>query len=340
LSRRLTSEVFVPRYYDSLPSQSASCLRNAEGLMTLFKLSTQLVRGNAAFQTGVTCGLHVCHYLEDEVRQFVGQGRATQGWPGGARIKMVREHLMKSTAVLSKCCEKWGQERYASAQIEKGRLAAVAEHARKKLETMGKLAELAECQAVLAAFLVNEGTGKFPPPIPENFGKKVPLAKKVEKSDGDSVEKVEPEAEQAEDGQKTEEAKVADNVKKPEAEQVENAKPVEGDIVFDNAEKSGTEQTEEEKKSEGANVAVNVEKAEAEQVENEKPAEGDIVSDEVKKSEAEQTEEEKKLEAEKKADAEKNIEAEKKAEEEKKADNKKKAEDTFRKCFANDLNYA
>ena len=122
-------------------------------------------RTNHAFQVGAQCGLHVCHYVEDSIRSYLGQGRATQGWPDATRMRTVREHLHKASLTLSKACEKWGDERFVQLQVEKERLAATAEAARKKLEALGKLEALAKVQNRLADALVNEGAAESPPPF-------------------------------------------------------------------------------------------------------------------------------------------------------------------------------
>ena len=53
--------------------------------MSILKLlglpTTGLRRVNMSRQQGTECGYFVCHYLEDKMRCFAGQGPATQRWP-------------------------------------------------------------------------------------------------------------------------------------------------------------------------------------------------------------------------------------------------------------------
>ena len=159
------------RYYDSLPALHPGCLRCAGVLVKCLGLEATLSRRNVSRQTGIECGLFVCHYLENEMRDFCGQGEATQPWPND-RLKTMRVSLKTWHTTLRAVHEKWAaqevKDKEKAVEMEKRQ----AKRARELLEKKGLLHKLAEAQAMLAASLLSAGAGEHPPPFPEGFGAK------------------------------------------------------------------------------------------------------------------------------------------------------------------------
>lgn len=197
-------------YYDSLHVLHGDCLRNAKALCELLAVSAEVLRINTARQTGVDCGFFVCHYLEENIRCFDGQGMATQGWPDLKRVREIREVIAKSATTLEGVREKWAVEETTKAMKVVAWLQGMAEQARKILESKGLMAKLAEAAEKLSKALFNEGAGPDPVPLPEGFGIKVPK-KPVEQLEAAIDEKVE--------------AKPADEVEDTSGEQVEVEAP-------------------------------------------------------------------------------------------------------------------
>ena len=76
------------RYYDSLTDMSPLCLKAAELCMMLCSDERKglnmpdncPLRHNEARQLGVDCGLHVMQFIEEEVREYAGEGIAAIPW--------------------------------------------------------------------------------------------------------------------------------------------------------------------------------------------------------------------------------------------------------------------
>jgi len=89
------------RYYDSLPTQSATCAADAQTVLHLLGplgVSAALpTPRNLLFQnSGVDCGLWVLHYAEQEMRVFRGEGTQAFLWPDmKARRMRLRQWLLK-----------------------------------------------------------------------------------------------------------------------------------------------------------------------------------------------------------------------------------------------------
>ena len=67
------------RYYDSLQNQREACKDNVEAILRMMDLEQSLLeRFNESRQSGNTCGAMVCHYMEEEVRAWPGEGRGHQ----------------------------------------------------------------------------------------------------------------------------------------------------------------------------------------------------------------------------------------------------------------------
>ena len=75
-------------------------------------------RRNQTRQAGEECLFWMCFHIEDEVRHFLGQGWASQGWPSRDRVMKdkrpapgqplsVRKHLLAASEVLSKFHQQW-----------------------------------------------------------------------------------------------------------------------------------------------------------------------------------------------------------------------------------------
>ena len=75
-------------------------------------------RRNMTRQAGEECLFWMCFHIEDEVRHFLCQGRATQGWPSSERVTKsarpnagqttsVRRHLLLASDHLSKVHAQW-----------------------------------------------------------------------------------------------------------------------------------------------------------------------------------------------------------------------------------------
>ena len=113
------------RYYDSLTDMSPLCLKAAELCMMLCSDERKglnmpdncPLRHNEARQLGVDCGLHVMQFIEEEVREYAGEGIAAIPWCDGSHTQWVREKLGQLTKGLNGEVEKWkGVEKKAAAK--------------------------------------------------------------------------------------------------------------------------------------------------------------------------------------------------------------------------------
>jgi hypothetical protein len=90
------------RYYDSLSKEKASCKKKAESLLRSASAvgvpEIQLERANTCFQEGADCGFWTLHFMEEEVRCFLGEGRWSKAydWQGRLdRLKAVQAKLLE-----------------------------------------------------------------------------------------------------------------------------------------------------------------------------------------------------------------------------------------------------
>ena len=65
------------------------------------------MRHNEARQIGVDCGFHVMHFIEEEVREYAGEGIAAIPWCDGSHTKWMREKLGQLTKGLNGEVERW-----------------------------------------------------------------------------------------------------------------------------------------------------------------------------------------------------------------------------------------
>ena len=90
------------RYYDSLPKEKAECKKKAESLVRCASAvgvpEMQLERSNSCFQKAADCGFWTLHFMEEEVRWFLGEGRWSKpyDWQGRLdRLKAVQKKLLE-----------------------------------------------------------------------------------------------------------------------------------------------------------------------------------------------------------------------------------------------------
>lgn len=173
IEKKCEGEEVAVRYYETLHKPHASCRRNAEAILEILGIdASNLKRTNMARQSGVECGFMVCHYLEENLRHFVGEGWATQGWPEGKRMRDIREAISKTAVALEAARAKWAAEQAEAQKSEVALLKNIADAARTLLEAKGLSAKLAAAQEALAGLLVHVGAGPKAPDLPEGFGKK------------------------------------------------------------------------------------------------------------------------------------------------------------------------
>jgi len=96
------------RYYDSLQPASAMCMMNAMKIIhELKKMAAwdwiphglEITIRNAAYQgNGIDCGVYTAHYMEEEIRNWRGEGMGHE-WP---QILTMRSRIMSITSVLKK----------------------------------------------------------------------------------------------------------------------------------------------------------------------------------------------------------------------------------------------
>ena len=239
LSITKTDEKPLIEYFDSLTYEDKDCRTRAMRILTLLGLETTgLSRVNMSRQTGVECGFFVCHYLEDKMRCFAGQGPATQGWPG-SRMKKLREKLSGWTKILGDDWRKWCEQKNDAAEKEAAFQKAAAEAARKLLEARGMTHKLLEALKAYAGGLLDEGAAGENPPLPEGFGEK-------------PKQKVEAEGKTEEDAA-VEEKQAEAEVKKDEEEaEVEDTTAEDAAVEEKSAEADG-EKHEEEAETEAKN---------------------------------------------------------------------------------------
>ena len=142
-------------------------------ILKLLGLPTKgLSRVNESRQQGIECGYFVCHYLEDKMRCFDGQGPATQPWPADKRVKELKEKLKNWTKSLEEQWRRWCEQKDAAAEKEAAFEKAVAEAARKLLEVKGLSHKLLEALKAHAEGMLDEGAAGEDPPLPKGFGEK------------------------------------------------------------------------------------------------------------------------------------------------------------------------
>ena len=253
-------------YFDSLHHEDKDCKTRAMSILTLLGLETTgLRRVNMSRQQGVECGFFVCHYLEDKMRCFAGQGPATQRWPE-RRMKQLREKLKNWTKILEGEWKRWCEQKHAAAEKEAKFQKAAAEAAKKLLEVKGMSHQLLEALKEHAAGMLDEGAAGEDPPLPEGFGEKPKQKVETEgKTQEDAA--VEEKKAEAEGKQDEEEAEAEDATEEAAADEEKNA---EADGKKDE-EEAEAEAEAEDKHEEDA--AVEEKKAEAEEKKDEEEAE-------------------------------------------------------------------
>ena len=114
------------RYYDTMNEIKPGCFGAMVRLVSVvLQVAPQELkkaeRRNVARQNGAECLFWACWYLEDEIRHFLGQGWASQGWPWRGLVMgdkaprageaaSVRFRLLRASEVLGKAHERWQQE--------------------------------------------------------------------------------------------------------------------------------------------------------------------------------------------------------------------------------------
>jgi len=183
----------------------------------------------------LTCGLHVCHYLEDELRAAAGQGHASQGWPALGRLKTLREYIAKGTATLNAAGEKWAAELSAAEDKRTGEKAKLVERALELLEKKGKLEEYHKRQAEIAVLMMTVGASAEAVPLPKGFAEKPKAKPKAKALEAKEEEPPEAEAKKEKppevEGEKEEQPEAeAKKEEQPEAEAKKEKPPeVEGE---------------------------------------------------------------------------------------------------------------
>lgn len=139
-------------YMDSLQHEHKGCLSQAQAMLRLLKLSDKVERRNVARQTGVDCGHWVCWYVEDAMRAFAGEGRASQGWPS-EKIRQCKSRTQAWHKALTVSFGKWRDKRQDEKKHEADRKKLQAQGARQYLEKKGLLEKLTEAEVEMAKLL-------------------------------------------------------------------------------------------------------------------------------------------------------------------------------------------
>ena len=166
------------RYYESLVEPRKACMDAGNEILKHLGIDLPWRSVRASPQLDIDCGLHVCHYIEDELRNFCGEGRGACGWPSLTRLRGILDYTTRCTKVLNTAAERWVAEEKKAAVKSEDEYKKRAQRAREILKAKGRLEELAAREAEIAKTLASVGASVEPPPLPEGFGvKKAPPAK-------------------------------------------------------------------------------------------------------------------------------------------------------------------
>ena len=167
-------ETIAAEYRDSLKPQKAATREAAEKLVSILGLEDKVALSTvwSAPQAGTNCGLHVCHYVEDEARFCNGEGHGSQGWPGTTRVAAIREYVRRCTDVLNTAAEKWASDEKTAATKRLAEEKQLRLKALEFLKKKGLLEQLAKKQKELADVLLSIGESADPVPLPPGFGEK------------------------------------------------------------------------------------------------------------------------------------------------------------------------
>jgi hypothetical protein len=170
-------------------------LKNCKTFLEVLGLDIEVSRLNFSRQSAVECGFFVMHWLEEFMRAYDGQGKASLGWPE-QRISSVKTLAKSYMQTLEAVRQKWLVQRQKEDEEEALRAQAMHAAALQYIAKNGLSEDLKAAQAELAATLLSIGEGPKPIPLPEGFGVKAKLEKKKEleakledKKELDSIEK-------------------------------------------------------------------------------------------------------------------------------------------------------
>ena len=92
------------RYYDSLQKEKLECKQSAKALVThaaaVGVQEVTLDRANSCFQSNADCGFWTLHFMEEEVRNFLGEGRWSKPFDRPYRLDRLQavQHRLLSTS--------------------------------------------------------------------------------------------------------------------------------------------------------------------------------------------------------------------------------------------------
>ena len=168
----LTIEGDKAAYRDSLSPLHKSCMANANKLLEALGLQYVDKVVNNAFQLSDDCGWFLCHWIEEQLRVYVGQPKHSQGWPTKQRLSALQHWLKKVIDSLENEREKLAEEKKAMVLKEEKLEAQTANKATAFMERKGLLEKAVEVHRSLAKSLIEQGHNKKPPPLDAAFVKR------------------------------------------------------------------------------------------------------------------------------------------------------------------------
>ena len=98
------------KYFDILRELHKDCLQKAQLLLKILGIEAEITTQiNEARQERLECGLFVCHYFEDELRDWL-KGKGQVGWPSETRLNKIRQYLMNISTSLESFRQNWAAQ--------------------------------------------------------------------------------------------------------------------------------------------------------------------------------------------------------------------------------------
>ena len=225
------------RYYETLEEMKKGTFEAASRIHKLVADRVdELKRVNHLRQLGVECGEALCHYVELEVRQAIGEGwGSVRGFTQGRRRQM-RVKLGSTAGMLQKVQVGW-KERLAQEELKQKQMQALKDAALGKANRLQQ--EIKEIEAVqrkhaTECFWDGEDHALE---LPEGFGVRNKLAKSTAKPKAKSMDITKFKAE----------LEAAAAKKKKDEEEAEEQKKIEEDKAKEKKDPKKKEQNDEEK---------------------------------------------------------------------------------------------
>ena len=173
------------RYFETLNTPSAACLRAAQVVLSTLGLAeVVMLRLNAKRQTACECGLMALHYVESETRRARSENLAVMGLPTEGRLKHLMSVIVSLFKAMKKEHEKWLLRKERSATTLSDMRARFERRLEKILMGKATTDEAAMLALERAKNSLNENANAFEDPPPLMTGIEVdPPAEKLEKAE-------------------------------------------------------------------------------------------------------------------------------------------------------------